>query len=179
MSPIPEIPASGPGTFTVAAGQSAPVGDGRLTRYTVEVEAGLPYEPADVAAVVDTTLTDPRSWTAAGDHAFARVNTNEDVRVLLATPSTTNTLCAPLQTKGEVSCRVGDRVVINAKRWALGVPHYGDALDIYRRHVVNHEMGHAIGFPHTECPEPGQLAPVMLQQSYGLDGCAPNPWPYP
>ena len=28
-------------------------------------------------------------------------------------------------------------------------------------------------------PRPGRDRPVMLQQSYGLDGCTANPWPYP
>lgn len=177
--PTPQIPPDGPGTFVVAPGQSAAVGAGNLTTYTVEVETGLPYGPADVAAVVDATLADPRGWTAGGEYAFQRVAADGEVRVLLSTPTTTDELCAPLRTRGEVSCRNGERVVINAKRWALAVPHYNGDLTAYRQYAINHEMGHALGYSHVECPRPGALAPTMLQQTYGLDGCLPNPWPNP
>ena len=182
VTPVPtavEIPAEGTGGFAVAAGEGSQLGSGSLLRYTVEVEGGLPYGAADIALVVDTTLADPRSWIGGGEYAFQRTDGNGDVRVLLASPATTDRLCAPLRTRGEVSCRNGDLVVINARRWAYGIDAYGDDLAAYRQYVVNHEMGHAIGFGHVGCPGPGEAAPVMLQQTYGLQGCTPNPWPYP
>ncbi|MGH8774723.1 MAG: DUF3152 domain-containing protein [Jiangellaceae bacterium] len=174
-----EIPVEGTGRFAVAPGESAQSGPGRLLRYTVEVEEGLPYDPVEIATVVDSTLADPRGWTAAGGHAFQRTSADGDVRVLLATPATTDELCAPLRTRGEVSCRNGDLVVINARRWAYGVEAYRGDVEGYRQYVVNHEMGHAVGFGHTGCSGPGELAPVMHQQTFGLDGCLPNPWPHP
>jgi hypothetical protein len=174
-----EIPATGTGRFTVAASMSAVVGGGDLVRYTVEVEADLSDDPQLVASIVEATLADSRSWIATGEHAFQRVDTDGDVRVLLATPTTTDELCAPLRTRGEVSCRNGKQVVLNAKRWHHGIEGYGTDLDGYRQYLVNHEMGHALGFSHVDCPGAGERAPVMLQQSYGLDGCTPNPWPYP
>ena len=182
VSPVPtavEIPAEGTGSFTVAAGESAQLGSGRLVRYTVEVESGLPYGAAGFALAVDTTLADPRSWIGGGEYAFQRTDGDGDVRVLLASPATTDQLCAPLRTRGEVSCRNGELVVINARRWAYGIEAYGDDPTAYRQYVVNHEMGHAIGFGHVGCSGPGEAAPVMLQQTYGLQGCHPNPWPYP
>jgi hypothetical protein len=67
--------------------------------------------------------------------------------------------------------------VINAWRWVNGGPGYERNIDAYRQYVVNHEVGHALGYPHVRCPSPDVLAPVMLQQTLGLDGCRPNPWP--
>jgi len=115
------IPATGTGDFAVASGDGAVAGDGDLVRYTVEVEDGLPLDPQQVAGIVDATLADPRSWIATGKHAFQRTNTTGNVRVLFATPATTDELCAPLRTRGEVSCRNGELVVINAKPWHHGV----------------------------------------------------------
>jgi hypothetical protein len=174
-----DIPATGTGRFAVTHGQTAVAGDGNLVQYTVEIEEGLPYEPQQVAQVVDDTLADPRSWIANGMHAFQRVESSGNVRVLLATPSTTDELCAPLRTRGEVSCRNGELVVLNAKRWQQGIEPYGSDIDGYRQYMINHEFGHALSYSHVDCPGPGETAPVMLQQSYGLDGCVPNPWPYP
>ena len=182
VSPVPtavEIPAQGTGSFAVAAGEGPRLGSGRLLRYTVEVERGLPYAAAGIALAVDTTLADPRSWIGGGEYAFQRTDGDGDVRVLLASPATTDQLCAPLRTRGEVSCRNGDLVVINARRWAYGIEAYGDDPAAYRQYVVNHEMGHALDFGHVGCPGTGEAAPVMLQQTYGLQGCTPNPWPYP
>ncbi|WP_158564273.1 DUF3152 domain-containing protein [Jiangella anatolica] len=178
--PAPEIAATGPGTFAVTPGQSGQAGtDGSLLTYTVEVEDGLPFDPIEVAAVVDTTLADPRSWIAEGEHSFQRVPSGGDLRILVATPGTTDELCAPLRTRGEVSCRNGDNVVLNALRWANAVPHYNGDVAAYRQYVVNHEVGHALGHGHVACPAPGAVAPVMLQQTYSLDGCVANSWPFP
>lgn len=144
--------------------------------YRVEVEEGLPYEAADFADAVDTTLADERGWTKGGQHSFKRTP-GGPLRVLLTTPATTDKLCAPLQTRGEVSCRNGNVVAINAIRWTRGADSFGDDLDQYRIYVINHEIGHALGLGHAPCPGPGLKAPIMLQQTIGLNGCEANPWP--
>ena len=170
------IPVSGPGEFSVA-GRDVAVASVESLDYTVEVERSLPFAVSDVATQIRLVLQDSRGWTAVNETAFQQVAADPDLRVLVATPSTTDRLCAPLKTRGRVSCRNGDLVVINARRWAFGVPDYRGRLRDYRRYVVNHEVGHALGEDHVECPGQGRPAPVMLQQTYGLDGCRRNPWP--
>lgn len=177
-------------TSSATPSGSAPTpspGAGRVVRYTVEVEGGLGADTGELASVVSTVLTDPRGWQTADTVRFVNVSPAEaaeaakgaavDVRVTLASPDTTDRLCAPLETRGEVSCHNGGRAVLNARRWLLGVEAYGSDLAAYRTYLVNHEVGHALGHGHVECPGAGEDAPVMMQQTYGLDGCVA--WPYP
>jgi len=172
-TPATQIPERGPGTFEVAAASLLGPQDG--VTYRVEVEQGLPFSTVDVARLVEATLSDQRGW--ATRHTLVRVEGHADLRIVLATPETADQLCAPLDTDGRLSCRNGDDVVLNAWRWQFGADGYAGDLVAYRRYVINHETGHALGYPHVGCPGPGEIAPVMLQQTKGLEGCKPNPWP--
>jgi hypothetical protein len=71
-------------------------------------------------------------------------------------------------------------VIINQTRWNRATPPWnaaGGSLRDYRHMVLNHETGHWLGKGHAGCPGRGKPAPVMMQQSKGLDGCRFNPWP--
>ncbi|MBX6748585.1 MAG: DUF3152 domain-containing protein [Micromonosporaceae bacterium] len=181
-----EAPPPGPGDaegfgWTVATGGTEPVGTGPLYRYRVEVETAIGIDANEVARVVDAVLAHPRGWRNEGV-SFQRVDTDAPVEMIirLATPATVDQLCAPLDTNGQVSCRNGIDVVLNQRRWENGVDAYAGDIESYRILLINHEVGHALGHAeHVPCPGPGQPAPVMMPVYYeGLQGCAPNLWPY-
>ncbi|CAN5484272.1 hypothetical protein BH09ACT12_BH09ACT12_23930 [soil metagenome] len=67
--------------------------------------------------------------------------------------------------------------MLNAWRWLNGADAYEGNLNDYRRYLVNHEVGHALGKAHVGCPGSGLPAPVMMQQTKGLGECSANPWP--
>ncbi len=187
----PTVVERGDGTFTVLAVPAGAIqqtpASGRTVRYTVEVEGGLGVDTVDYARTVARVLSDPKGWQTQDKVRFVNVTPDEarrgdpvDVRVTLASPDTTDRLCAPLLTRGRVSCFARGRAVLNVKRWLLGVSDaYGKDVATYRIYQVNHEVGHGIGHGHATCPGKGLPAPVMMQQSYGLDGCSPWPWPTP
>ncbi|MGC5616289.1 DUF3152 domain-containing protein [Georgenia sp. Z1491] len=176
-------PWSGSGTFAVVPGHVPAPGDAaRTVRVRVETERGISVDRPEFGGLVMTTLNASRGWGRHGAVTFARTDGPADVVLRLTTPATVDRLCHPLNTNGYTSCRVGSTVVINAHRWAYGAAPFtnaGGSLTSYRDYVVNHEVGHFLGHGHVGCPAPGRLAPVMQQQTLGMQGCVPNGWPYP
>lgn len=159
---------------------------GRTVRISVETEGGLTVDAVDFARAVATVLTDPRGWQREDGVRFVEVDPAAvakgepvDLRIALTSPETTDRLCAPLQTRGRVSCHNNHRAVINLVRWQRGAEAYGSDLSGYRTYLVNHEVGHGLGHGHTDCSGQGQVAPLMMQQTYGLRGCTAWPWPTP
>ncbi|MFI6470811.1 DUF3152 domain-containing protein [Streptomyces sp. NPDC050516] len=176
-----DVPASGPGTFTTAQASGKVVGTaGPLRRYEVQVEDGVDVSAKQAALDVQTILADPRSWAAHGKGRFQLVSGGGDVVIKIATPKTTDKLCAANgDTGGELNCEVTGGVIVNLKRWVTGSPQYDGPAAEYRHLIINHEIGHMIGYhQHMACPGPGKPAPVMMQQIKGLNGCESNAWPY-
>jgi len=174
-------PAYGSGTWMTASAETAPAaGTGRLVNYRVAMERDIRgVSLTDVADFVTTTLRDPRSWTGGARWRLHRVGAQQraDFTIYLVTPGTRDALCQDVP-DGYTSCRNGRRVVLNVARWIKGVPRYGGSLTTYRQYMINHEVGHFLGNGHQRCPGDGEPAPVMQQQTLGLHGCTPNPWPY-
>jgi hypothetical protein len=172
----------GPGTFTVVPGKVAAPDNGptakRLT-VRVEVENGTDVDLQAFAQQVMATLSDPRSWGHGGTMTFARTDAAKaDIRVMLASPDTSERMCKPLQTHGTESCSIGNKAIITSYRWAKGTSEFA-SLAVYREYVVNHEVGHVLGHHHEQCPGKGKLAPVMQQQTIKVAPCRPNGWPFP
>jgi hypothetical protein len=199
---------AGAKTWHIVPGATPKVGEGttKSFTYTVEVEDGVDTTSVGgdeaFSRMVSETLANPKSWTHNPQFAFTRIDDGKpDFRVSLTSPMTVREGCGydiPL----ESSCynpAYDDqpRVLINEARWVRGaVPFQGD-IGSYRQYVVNHEIGHAIGYAHHEpCGDNGALAPVMMQQTFSTsndddarfdpesvkaDGksCRFNPWPYP
>ncbi len=217
--PAGTLPAGGPfteegdKTYRIVPGTTPQVGRGtaKVFKYAVEVENGLDpvvFGGDDAfAQMVDQTLANPKGWTHDPKFAFIRVDATNggtpDFRISLASPVTVREGCG-YEFQLETSCynpAFGPdrqaRVFINEARWVRGaVPFQGD-VGSYRQYVINHEVGHAIGYErHQACEQQGGLAPVMMQQTFSTsddeaavfdpdfvkaDGktCKFNPWPFP
>ena len=203
---------AGAKTWHIVPGVTPKVGQGttKSFTYTVEVEDGVDTTAIGgddaFARMVTETLTNPKSWTHNPQIAFTRIDDvsqgQPDFRVSLTSPMTVREGCGydiPLEASCYNPAYPTDqpRVFVNEARWVRGaVPFQGD-IGSYRQYLVNHEVGHAIGYQrHEPCGENGALAPVMMQQTFSTnndddarfdpqsvqaDGksCRFNPWPYP
>jgi uncharacterized protein DUF3152 len=171
------------GAFAYVSGFGPIVGSaGPIHRFKIAVE-----KPAggatDFANAVNRTLGDRRSWIASHRFRFQRVpeSAHAEFIIYLASARTSEKMCRTggLETDGFTSCRVPRKVIINDDRWQGAIRGYGASLETYRAYAINHEVGHQLGHGHERCPGRGRVAPVMMQQTYGLKGCKPNAWPYP
>lgn len=208
---------AGEKTWRVVPGADPKVGKGtaKTFTYTVEIEDGVDTTSyggdEGFARMVSQTLGNPKSWIHNPQFAFLRVDETSDAqpdfRVSLTSPMTVREGCG-YEIELEASCYnpaftpmsggpEEQRVFVNEARWVRGaVPFQGD-IGSYRQYLINHEVGHAIGYQHHEpCESNGALAPVMMQQTFSTanndaakfdpewvpaDGkvCRFNPWPYP
>jgi hypothetical protein len=160
-------------------GISSPAAAAPQIVYTYQVR-GLANSSSleSFAAAAASTYADRLGWNLGGSIAFRRVASGGNFTLWLAAASRVPGFGWPCDST--YSCRVGRNVVVNETRWLTGSPSWnatGATLASYRNMVVNHETGHWLGFGHGFCGGPGQLAPVMQQQSISIQGCRPNAWP--
>jgi hypothetical protein len=145
--------------------------------------AGRGVPDADVRELgtkTQSVLNSGRGWALDGHVSFwlAAPGGSCDFTIWLASAdqmATFGAICDPLW-----SCTVSPNVIINYDRWRGGTDAWnkdGGNIQDYRTMAINHEVGHWLGFQHSNCPGSGQLAPVMQQQSIDLQGCVFNPWP--
>lgn len=211
--PPTELPPGGPYaeqgdlTYRVVGAPGLAVGEGteRTVRYVVEVENGVDTSGSGgddaLAAMVDATLANPKGWTHDPRFRFEHVGPDEDpdMRIQLTSVGTTHELCgADLAMETSCYTTMGERVVLNESRWVRGAAPFAGDLGSYRQYLVNHEVGHGLGFAaHEPCGGEGELAPIMMQQTLSLNNaelnsfspqevypdenitCIYNPWPYP
>lgn len=160
----------------LGTGEKAGWGSNQI-RYTAYIDPDARVSHKVFVRTVEAILADARGWIRGGKVSFQRVETGANTQLVLATADVVDKLCYPLNTEGKVSCCQGSKVVINEKRWRNGVSHWQGPLATYRQMLVNHEFGHRTGHGHGSCPGANKVAPVMQQQTYGLQGCRENPWP--
>lgn len=191
--------------------------------YTIDIEGGINTSQIGgrntFAWWVHSALGDPRGWVSGGHRSFHQFDTaglaalqkeptgvgaglrKTALHFTLATPLTTRKLCG-YSLPVETSCWSSQtrRVVINMARFIRGAATFPHDLSGYRYYVINHELGHGLGFGHEVCGAANGVAPVMMQQTLTLRNadigtlepslssapgfsasstCQPNSWPNP
>jgi hypothetical protein len=132
------------------------------------------------AAFFDAVVAHPRGWMSAGfqflrgprSGAFCVVHkTGADAMARLYPQthlqglSVTDRGTQPIQ------------VHLNARNWDA-IPPASEFLELaaYREALINHELGHVLGYNHALCPKLAGPADIMQQPSKPLHGCTPSRW---
>lgn len=148
----------------------------RVFTYVVKYKGTIVASKSEFTTFVAATYADKRGWLRSNVRfRVAAKGTTPNFTVVLAQAKYLPTFSSVCSVK--YSCRAGRFVVINQNRWRLGSEFFPGGLTEYRTMVVNHETGHWLGSGHEYCGKPGALAPVMQQQSKGMQGCKTNAFP--
>lgn len=180
---------SGPRTWRTTTSWCGPSTATHWVTVKITASAARADDLETFARRVRATLCDPRSWVKSGKVRY-RFKPTGKLRVGLWTADEAEERCMDLiglSVGRKYSCADSTQreVVINGRPWdqmSAGWPRSAGRL-AYRQMLVNHEVGHALRQRHRDCGGNGQLAPVMMQQSKGMNlngyTCEPNPWPRP
>jgi hypothetical protein len=146
--------------------------------FSLKLDSSLGLNVECLGKLIPSILNDSRGWIKVTDKEFQLVDNSEsEFEFIFASPEKTDELCFPLETNGIYSCRNEDQIVINYFRWINGAIDFGSDMETYRLYLINHEVGHILGWGHVGCPKKDALAPVMMQQSKSTMGCVPYGWP--
>jgi hypothetical protein len=150
----------------------------RTITYEVTQRGDVRADLGEFQRAAGAILGDERGWSLGGSLRFVEVPSGGQLSLVLASPQAVAD--AASDCSRFYSCRVGREVLVNDRNWRVATPGWraadGGLLE-YRRYVITHEVGHFLGFGHVGCPRRGAPAPVMMQQSKGLEGCVPSGWP--
>ena len=146
--------------------------------FSLKLDSSLGLNVECLGKLIPSILNDSRGWIEVTDKEFQLVDNSEsEFEFIFASPEKTDELCFPLETNGIYSCRNEQQIVINYFRWINGAIDFGSDMETYRLYLINHEVGHILGWSHVGCPKEDALAPVMMQQSKSTMGCVPYGWP--
>lgn len=150
----------------------------RTVTYDISTRGAVTASLAEFRQQAHETLNDGCGWAGLGVR-FQEVSSGGSFTLVLSEAAQVPSF-SPDGCDAQYSCRVGRYVIINQDRWLGATAPWnaaGGSLRDYRHMVVNHEVGHWLGHNHQYCSGTGAAAPVMQQQSMGLQGCHFNAWP--
>jgi hypothetical protein len=152
--------------------------DEEKLNYAVKIEPSLGLDPLCIKNLLFLILNNDTGWTNITEKQFQLTSVEEsDYVYIFASPEKTDEICAPIETNSIYSCRKEQNIVLNFFRWKNGAVDFKNDMETYRIYLINHETGHILGWGHVGCPKEGAIAPVMMQQSKGTEGCIPYGWP--
>ncbi|GIG55350.1 hypothetical protein Dac01nite_21020 [Demequina activiva] len=194
------VPEEGEGTFTVGSTDGEPSGDAASVKWVrVEYEDGLEMNGRALSQFVLAVLNDHRGWGARGRYEFVPTSGAPDMRIVVASPTTTAATClnphapasigaavdeettptpTPEPSPSEaITCADRGLIMISHYDWAAGLDAYGEDRTGSRAFQVNHGVGHLLGDEDGVCASGRAL--IMTDQRDLAEECEPNPWPWP
>lgn len=154
----------------------------RIAKYIMRVRYAVSTSPeykewlSRFTRCIDKTLNDVDSWDGI---TFVHDEENPDITIRLSSSSEimdertnkeveTDIYGNPTELSVTFYTERPVKVLINANNYINGVPISKLGKKEYRKYVINHEVGHALGYGHLPCDESTRICPVMYQMTKGV-----------
>jgi hypothetical protein len=158
----------------------------------IKVDQDIMYSEDKFIIEVKNILMDHRGWNSKG-YNFVFVSKSVFDKIVVKRGSSLKFILRLSQNKtivDECGFDINEKlscynptvnppnVLINYYRWMNGSRFSKLSVQDYKKYVINHEVGHALGRDHvTKCICKECKVPVMMQQTISIGKCKPNPWP--
>jgi hypothetical protein len=139
--------------------------------YSYCVLAGSDAVQAELRDAVAATLAAGGGWGLGGQLVFSRVDMGCDVTLSIRGSAGMSEL-DPACTK-QTTCERDAQVGIAQASWQSAPLGWQGSIMAYRSELINHEVGHWLGFDHAGCDTTSQSQPLVAPDVV-LDGCSPN-----
>jgi hypothetical protein len=116
-------------------------------------------------------LADPAGWAMGGAVRFVAVKSGCNFTINLVSPANMAKLDA--KCADQTTCQSGSVAAISTATWTAAPAAWAGTLEAYRGELINHEVGHWLGFDHTSCLSQVK-APVSQEPAVTVAGCSPN-----
>jgi hypothetical protein len=124
---------------------------------------------------IDRTLNGPESW----NNSFVYDESNPDIIYILASQDEIKNAMSnknqefdiygnPVRLSVTFFSKRPIEIMIDADNFINGVPISKLGKKEYRKYVINHETGHALGLTHLPCNDKSKICPVMYQMTKGV-----------
>jgi len=153
---------------------------------TTGVDEDVNYSPVLFEKKIRKVLMNPKGWKKVANvkfeilplEKFKKIKSKRKIPIRLSTNHTISEICG-FDPKQPLSCcdTLTKEIWLNVGRWLNGAPASKLDLYKYRDYMINHEVGHALGRLHAECPCNGCPAPIMMQHTITIGECSPNNMP--
>lgn len=125
---------------------------------------------------IDKTLNSDDSWIKIGHFIYSDddpdiiyiLSTTEEIKEARNKPSDKDIYGGPANLSVTFYGKDPIEVMIDANNFITGVPISKLGKKEYRKYVINHETGHALGYGHLPCNSENQICPVMYQMTKGV-----------